>query len=54
MLKLVGQGYTNVQIADALFISRKTASAHVSNILAKLQVARRAQAAAIAARLDLT
>ncbi len=54
VLRLVGQGYTNVQIAETLFISRKTASAHVSNILAKLQVARRAQAAAIAARLDLT
>ena len=53
VLKLVGRGYTNVQIADELFISRKTASAHVSNILAKLDVSRRAEAAAVAARLDL-
>ena len=52
VLRLVEQGLTNVQIADALFISRKTASAHVSSILAKLGVARRSQAAAIAAVLD--
>ena len=53
MLKLVGRGFTNVQIAETLFISRKTASAHVSNILAKLEVGRRAEAAAVAERLDL-
>ena len=53
VLRLVGQGYTNARIADTLFISRKTAAAHVSNILAKLEVARRAEAAAIAARVGL-
>lgn len=53
VLRLVAQGYTNVQIAQALFISRKTAGAHVSNILGKLGVGRRAEAAAIAVRLDL-
>jgi DNA-binding CsgD family transcriptional regulator/tetratricopeptide (TPR) repeat protein len=53
VLQLVGQGYTNARIADTLFISRKTAAAHVSNILGKLEVARRAEAAAIAARLGL-
>jgi DNA-binding CsgD family transcriptional regulator len=53
VLRLVGQGYTNARIAEALFISRKTASAHVSNILGKLEVGRRAEAAAIAARLGL-
>jgi DNA-binding CsgD family transcriptional regulator len=53
VLRLVGQGYTNARIADTLFISRKTAAAHVSNILGKLEVARRAEAAAIAARLGL-
>ena len=53
MLRLVGQGYTNARIAETLFISRKTASAHVSNILGKLEVGRRAEAAAIAARLGL-
>jgi DNA-binding CsgD family transcriptional regulator len=50
---LVGQGYTNARIAETLFISPKTAGAHVSNILAKLEVGRRAEAAAIAARLGL-
>jgi DNA-binding NarL/FixJ family response regulator/tetratricopeptide (TPR) repeat protein len=53
VLRLVGQGYTNRQIAQALFISPKTAGAHVSNIFGKLGVGRRAEAAAIAERLDL-
>jgi DNA-binding CsgD family transcriptional regulator len=42
-----------VQIAETLFISRKTAATHVSHILGKLDVSRRAEAAAVAARLDL-
>jgi hypothetical protein len=46
-------GLHQPQIADTLFISRKTAAAHVSNILSKLGVARRVQAAAMAERLDL-
>lgn len=53
VLRLVGKGHTNARIADTLFISRKTAAAHVSNILGKLEVARRAEAAAIAAQLGL-
>lgn len=53
VLRLVGQGYTNARIAETLFISPKTAGAHVSNILGKLEVGRRAEAAAIAARLGL-
>jgi DNA-binding CsgD family transcriptional regulator/tetratricopeptide (TPR) repeat protein len=53
VLRLVGQGYTNGQIAESLFISRKTAGAHVSNILGKLGVGRRVEAAALAERLDL-
>jgi DNA-binding CsgD family transcriptional regulator len=53
VLRLVAQGRTNPQIADTLFISRKTAAAHVSNILSKLGVARRVEAAAMAERLDL-
>jgi DNA-binding NarL/FixJ family response regulator len=50
---LVAEGRTNRQIADALFISVKTASVHVSNILAKLGVANRGEAAAAARRLGL-
>jgi pimeloyl-ACP methyl ester carboxylesterase/DNA-binding CsgD family transcriptional regulator len=54
VLALVAKGLTNRQIASELFISVKTAGAHVSNILTKLGVARRAQAAAVAERLRLT
>ena len=44
MLRLVAGGWTNQQIADALFIARKTASVHVSNILGKLGVDSRVEA----------
>src|SRR5512132_4137029 len=54
VLALVADGRTNRQIAEALFISDKTASVHVSNILAKLGVANRGEAAAVAHRLRLT
>jgi ATP/maltotriose-dependent transcriptional regulator MalT len=54
VLALVADGRTNRQIAGALFISAKTASVHVSNILAKLGVANRGEAAAVAHRLHLT
>jgi DNA-binding CsgD family transcriptional regulator len=54
VLALVAKGLTNRQIAAELFISVKTAGAHVSNILTKLGVARRAQAAAVAERLRLS
>jgi DNA-binding CsgD family transcriptional regulator len=53
VLALVADGQTNRQIAEALFISDKTASVHVSNILAKLGAANRGQAAAAAHRLGL-
>ena len=46
VLALVAEGRTNDQIAATLFISPKTASVHVSHILAKLQVASRTEAAA--------
>jgi DNA-binding CsgD family transcriptional regulator len=53
VLALVAAGRSNRQIAEALFISPKTASVHVSNILAKLGVATRVEAAAVAHRLGL-
>lgn len=53
VLVLVAAGHTNRQIASALFISEKTASVHVSNILAKLQAGSRVEAGAIAHRLGL-
>ncbi|MFI1938846.1 AAA family ATPase [Streptomyces purpureus] len=53
VLGLVAAGRTNRQIAEELFISPKTASVHVSNILAKLGVAGRGEAAAMAHRLHL-
>ncbi|MBF9067369.1 helix-turn-helix transcriptional regulator [Streptacidiphilus fuscans] len=53
VLKLLALGRTNRQIAEELFISPKTASVHVSNILAKLEVTGRGEAAAVAHRLRL-
>ncbi|MGI8881792.1 MAG: helix-turn-helix transcriptional regulator [Jatrophihabitans sp.] len=50
VLALVAAGRTNRQIGRALFISEKTASVHVSNILAKLGAGSRTEAAAIARR----
>jgi DNA-binding CsgD family transcriptional regulator len=54
VLGLVAAGRSNGQIAKALFISPKTASVHVSNILAKLGVGGRVEAAGVAHRLGLT
>ncbi|HEX8134536.1 MAG TPA: response regulator transcription factor [Actinomycetes bacterium] len=53
VLALVALGRTNGQIAEALFISPKTATAHVSNILGKLGVRNRVEAAAVAHRLGI-
>ncbi|MGP4112082.1 helix-turn-helix transcriptional regulator [Streptomyces sp. 4N509B] len=53
VLALVAAGRSNRQIAQELFISPKTASVHVSNILAKLAVSGRGEAAALAHRLRL-
>ncbi len=53
VLRLVAAGHTNRRIAEELFISPKTASVHVSHILAKLGVSGRGEAAAVAHRLRL-
>jgi DNA-binding CsgD family transcriptional regulator/tetratricopeptide (TPR) repeat protein len=53
VLSLVADGRSNPEIAARLFISAKTASVHVSNILAKLGVASRGEAAAAAYRMHL-
>jgi len=54
VLRLVAAGRTNREIADELFISAKTASVHVSNILRKVGATTRGEAAAIAHREGLT
>ena len=53
VLTLVAQGLTNREIARALGIAEKTASVHVSNVLAKLGLASRTQAALYAAHAGL-
>ena len=53
VLRYVGAGWSNRDIAEALDISRKTASVHVSNILGKLGVGNRTEAAVAAHRLGL-
>ena len=53
VLPLIVQGRTNRQIAETLFISENTAGVHVSNILGKLGVSTRTEAAGIAAKLGL-
>jgi DNA-binding CsgD family transcriptional regulator len=54
VLALVAAGRSNPQIATELFISPKTASVHVSNIISKLGVSSRGEAAALAHRLGIT
>jgi len=53
VLFLLSAGRSNPQIGQALFISTKTASVHVSNILAKLGVSGRVEAAGVAHRLGI-
>ena len=53
VLSLVAAGRTNREIAIGLYVSEKTASVHVSNILRKLGVTSRVEAAAVAQRLGL-
>jgi DNA-binding NarL/FixJ family response regulator len=52
VLDLIAEGKTNRQIADDLFLAEKTVKNYVSNLLAKLGMERRTQAATFAARLD--
>jgi DNA-binding CsgD family transcriptional regulator len=54
VLRLVAAGRTNTQIAAALFISPSTAGVHVSNIMSKLGVSTRTEAASVAIRDGLT
>ena len=54
VLRLIAAGWSNQEIADTLFISRKTASVHASNIFDKLGATNRNEAAAIAHRLGLS
>lgn len=53
VLALLARGYTNRQIADTLKITEKTVSVHVSNVLSKLDLSSRTQAALYAARIGL-
>ncbi|MEV1243849.1 AAA family ATPase [Nonomuraea sp. NPDC049750] len=53
VLELVAEGMSNRQIAERLFISARTSGVHVSNIMAKLGVASRVEAAALARRTGL-
>jgi DNA-binding NarL/FixJ family response regulator len=53
VLQLLVEGRSNRQIAKQLFISGKTASVHVTNLLAKLGVHSRLEPAAVARRLGL-
>jgi DNA-binding CsgD family transcriptional regulator/tetratricopeptide (TPR) repeat protein len=54
VLTLIAEGRTNREIGQRLFISQKTVGVHVGNILAKLDVSGRVEAAAVAIRLGLT
>jgi len=51
ILDLIAEGRTNRQIGEAMFLAEKTVKNYVSNLLAKLGMARRSEAAAYAARL---
>lgn len=53
VLILVAHGYSNQEIADQLVISERTARTHVSNVLHKLQLTSRTQAALVAVRQGL-
>ncbi|MEM8620995.1 MAG: response regulator transcription factor [Actinomycetota bacterium] len=52
IFELIGEGCTNRQIAREMYLAEKTVKNYVSNLLAKLGMARRTEAAALAAKLD--
>jgi two-component system, NarL family, response regulator DevR len=54
VLELIGEGLTNRQIGERMFLAEKTVKNYVSNVLAKLGMERRTQAATFVVRLDQT
>ena len=52
ILELIAEGHTNRQIAESIFLAEKTVKNYMSNLLAKLGMSRRSEAAAYAARLS--
>jgi two-component system, NarL family, response regulator LiaR len=54
VLKLVAKGRSNQEIAEKLVLSERTVGTHVSNVLGKLHLANRTQAALYALRKGLT
>jgi DNA-binding NarL/FixJ family response regulator len=52
ILDLIAEGHTNRQIAETIYLAEKTVKNYVSNLLAKLGMSRRSEAAAYAARLS--
>ena len=51
VLELIGEGLTNRQIGERMFLAEKTVKNYVSSILAKLGLERRTQAAVLASKL---